>query len=48
MVHGGGNRLRSIAERFRRLEALGAQPDSSGSGLGQGSGFSRAGQRAAM
>jgi hypothetical protein len=48
MVHRRRNRLRSGAERLVRIEPLGMQPDSPGLGLGQGSGFSRAGHRAAM
>ena len=48
MVHGGGNRLRSGAERLVGIEPLGMQPDSPGFGFGQGTGFGRAGHRAAM
>ena len=48
MVHRRRNRLRSGAERLVGIEPLGMQPDSPGLGFGQGSGFSRAGHRAAM
>ena len=48
MVHRRRNRLRSGAERLAGIEPLGTQPDSPGLGLGQRSGFSRAGHRAAM
>ena len=39
MIHGGGDRLRPVAERVRRIEPLGTQPDSPGLGLGQGMGW---------
>ena len=48
MIDRRGNRLRPGAERLARIEPLGAQPDTAGFGLGQGTGFSRAGHRAAM
>ena len=48
MVHRRRNRLRSGAERLAGIEPLGMQPDSPGFGFGQGTGFGRAGHRAAM
>ena len=48
MVDRRRHRLRPGAERRRRVEPLGAQPDSPGLGFGQGTGFSRAGHRTAM
>ncbi len=48
MLHRGGSGRRPLAERVRRIEPLGTQPDSPGLGLGQGVGFCRAGHRPAM
>ena len=48
MLHRRRDRLRSGAKRLRRVEPLGAQPDSPGLGFAQGKGFGRAGHRAAM
>ena len=48
MIHRRRNRLRPVAKRLARIEPLGAQPDSPGLGFGQGTGFGRAGHRAAM
>ena len=48
MLHRGGGGRRPLAERIRRVEPLGAQPDSAGLGLGQGIGRNRAGHRPAM
>ena len=36
MFNGGGGRLRALAERRRRVEPLGAEPDPPGLGPGQG------------
>ena len=48
MLDRGRRRLRPLAERRRRVEPLGAQPDPAGLGLGQGTGCNGAGHRAAM
>ena len=48
MLDRGGNRRRPFAERIRRIEPLGSQPDSPGLGLGQGMGWGHAGHCAAM
>jgi hypothetical protein len=48
MLYRSGNRWRPVAERIRRIEPLGSQPDDPGLGLGQGMGWDRAGHRAAM
>jgi hypothetical protein len=48
MFNGGGGRLRALAERPRRVEPLGAEPDPPGLGPGQGMRFTRGGHRARM
>ncbi len=48
MFNGGGGRLRALAERRRRVEPLGAEPDPPGLGPGQGMRFTRLGHRARM
>jgi hypothetical protein len=48
MLYRGGNRRRPVAERIRRIEPLGAEPNSPSLGLGQGMGWDRAGHCAAM
>ena len=48
MFDGGGCRLRALAERRRRIEPLGAEPDPPGLGPGQGMRFTRGGHGARM
>jgi hypothetical protein len=48
VCHRRRDRLRSLAERLSAIKPLGMQPDSPGLGFGQGTGFGRAGHRAAM
>ena len=48
VIHRCGYGLRPVAKRLARIEPLGVQPDSPGLGFGQGTGFGRAGHRAAM
>jgi len=48
MIHRRGHRRGPGAERLAGVEPLGPQPDLPGLGLGQGTGFGRAGHRAAM
>jgi hypothetical protein len=43
MLDRGARRLRPVAERRRRIEALGAQPDAPGLGIGKGVRFGGAG-----
>src|SRR6266702_6622022 len=47
MLYRGRRRLRSLPERRRDIEPLGAQPDPPGFRLGQGMGFDGAGHGAA-